>query len=72
MVEQILEEVVKAMSKTYPGICEAMTGAIGMSVTLFNNNLNEKNGCRFFEGTGWKGWRTFPISHYWLITLLRP
>ncbi len=26
-----------------------MAGALGMSVTQFNNNLYEKNGCRFFE-----------------------
>ncbi len=44
-----LKEVVKAMCKTYPGGREAMAGALGMSVTQFNNNLYEKNGCRFFE-----------------------
>lgn len=26
-----------------------MAGALGMSLTQFNNNLYEKNGCRFFE-----------------------
>ncbi len=26
-----------------------MAGALGMTVTQFNNNLYEKNGCRFFE-----------------------
>lgn len=45
MVEQSLKEVVKAMCKAYPGGREAMAGAIGMSVTQFNNNLYEKNGC---------------------------
>lgn len=28
-----------------------MSGALGMSMTEFNNNLYEKNGCRFFEVT---------------------
>lgn len=51
MVEQTLKEVVKAMCKAYPGGREAMAGALGMSVTQFNNNLYEKNGCRFFEVT---------------------
>lgn len=49
MVEQSLKEVVKAMCKAYPGGREAMAGALGMTVTQFNNNLYEKNGCRFFE-----------------------
>ncbi|HFK5751221.1 TPA: YmfL family putative regulatory protein [Enterobacter ludwigii] len=49
MVEPSLKEVVKAMCKAYPGGREAMSGALGMSVTQFNNNLYEKNGCRFFE-----------------------
>ncbi len=44
-----LKEVVKAMCKAYPGGREAMAGALGMSLTQFNNNLYEKNGCRFFE-----------------------
>jgi hypothetical protein len=44
-----LKEVVKAMCKAYPGGREAMAGALGMTVTQFNNNLYEKNGCRFFE-----------------------
>lgn len=51
MVEQTLKEVVKAMCKAYPGGREAMSGALGMSMTEFNNNLYEKNGCRFFEVT---------------------
>lgn len=49
MVEPSLKEVVKAMCKAYPGGREAMAGALGMSITQFNNNLYEKNGCRFFE-----------------------
>lgn len=49
MVEHSLKEVVKAMCKAYPGGREAMAGALGMTVTQFNNNLYEKNGCRFFE-----------------------
>lgn len=44
-----LKEVVKAMCKAYQGGREAMAGALGMSITQFNNNLYEKNGCRFFE-----------------------
>ncbi len=35
--------------QSVPGGREAMAGALGMSVTQFNNNLYEKNGCRFFE-----------------------
>lgn len=49
MVEPNLKEAVKAMCKAYPGGREAMAGALGMTVTQFNNNLYEKNGCRFFE-----------------------
>ncbi|MCL6744408.1 YmfL family putative regulatory protein [Kosakonia sp. R1.Fl] len=51
MVEHSLKEVVKAMCKAYPGGREAMAGALGMTATQFNNNLYEKNGCRFFEVT---------------------
>ncbi len=32
-----------------PGGRSAMAAALGMSETTFNNNLYEKNGCRFFE-----------------------
>ena len=46
-----MKEVVKAMCKAYPGGRQAMAGALGMSETQFNNNLYEKNGCRFFEVT---------------------
>lgn len=51
MVEHTLKTVVKAMCKAYPGGREAMAGALGMSMTQFNNNLYEKNGCRFFEAS---------------------
>ena len=44
-----------------------MAGALGMTVTQFNNNLYEKNGCRFFEVSSWKRWKTFPTRHYWQI-----
>ena len=40
---------IKAMCKAYPGGRSAMAGALGMSTEGFNNNLYEKNGCRFFE-----------------------
>lgn len=49
MVEQSLKEVVKVMCKAIPGGRDAMAGALGMTMTQFNNNLYEKNGCRFFE-----------------------
>lgn len=51
MVEQSLKQVVKAMCKALPGGREAMAGALGMTISQFNNNLYEKNGCRFFEVT---------------------
>ena len=44
-----LKSTVKAMCKAYPGGRSAMVGALGMTETQFNNNLYEKNGCRFFE-----------------------
>jgi len=44
-----LKSVVKAMCKAYSGGRPAMAGALGMTETQFNNNLYEKNGCRFFE-----------------------
>ncbi|TKI02410.1 YmfL family putative regulatory protein [Martelella alba] len=49
MVEQNLKDVVKAMCKAYPGGRSAMAGALGMSLETFNNNLYQKNSCRFFE-----------------------
>ncbi len=44
-----IKETVKAMCKAYPGGRSAMAGALGMTITQFNNNFYEKNGCRFFE-----------------------
>lgn len=44
-----IKETVKAMCKAYPGGRQAMAGALGMTPAQFNNNLYEKNGCRFFE-----------------------
>lgn len=44
-----IKETVKAMCKALPGGRAAMAGALGMSICQFNNNLYEKNGCRFFE-----------------------
>lgn len=44
-----LKSVVKSMCKAFPGGRSALAGALGMSETEFNNNLYEKNGCRFFE-----------------------
>lgn len=51
MVENSLKKAVKAMCKAFPGGREAMAGALGMTLTEFNNNLYEKNGCRPFEIT---------------------
>ncbi|MCU1787731.1 hypothetical protein CUU54_02520 [Pectobacterium polaris] len=44
-----IKETIKAMCKAYPGGRSAMAGALGMTLVQFNNNLYEKNGCRFFE-----------------------
>lgn len=44
-----IKQVIKDMCKVIPGGREAMAGALGMNITTFNNNLYEKNGCRFFE-----------------------
>ncbi|CAG9000635.1 MAG: hypothetical protein CENE_02635 [Candidatus Celerinatantimonas neptuna] len=44
-----IKDSIKAMCKAYPGGRSAMAGGLGMSLTEFNNNLYEKNGCRFFE-----------------------
>lgn len=49
MSKASLKEVVKKMCKSMPGGRSAMAGALGMSLETFNNNLYEKNGCRFFE-----------------------
>lgn len=68
MVEPSLKEVVKAMCKAYPGGREAMAGALGMSVTQFNNNLYEKNGCRFFEVNELEAMEDISNTSFWLIT----
>lgn len=70
MVEPNLKEAVKAMCKAYPGGREAMAGALGMTVTQFNNNLYEKTAVVSSKSASWKRWRTFPIRRYWLITSL--
>lgn len=44
-----IKQTVKAMCKAIPGGRSAMAGGLGMSLVQFNNNLYEKNGCRFFE-----------------------
>jgi len=44
-----IKETVKAMCKAFAGGRAAMAGALGMTLPHFNNNLYEKNGCRFFE-----------------------
>lgn len=44
-----IKKTVKLMCQAYPGGRSAMAGALGMNETKFNNNLYEKNGCRFFE-----------------------
>lgn len=69
MVEPSLKEVVKAMCKAYPGGREAMAGALGMSVTQFNNNLYEKNGCRFFEVNELEAMEDISNTPSWRITL---
>ncbi|MCC3720554.1 hypothetical protein LLP99_18940 [Rouxiella badensis] len=44
-----IKDTVKAMCKAFAGGRAAMAGALGMTLTHFNNSLYEKNGCRFFE-----------------------
>lgn len=68
MVEPSLKEVVKAMCKAYSGGREAMAGALGMSLTQFNNNLYEKNGCRFFEVNELEAMEDISNTSLWLIT----
>ncbi len=41
-----------------------------MTVTQFNNNLYEKNGCRFFEVSELEAMEDISIRRYWLITSL--
>ena len=68
MVEPNLKEAVKAMCKAYPGGREAMAGALGMTVTQFNNNLYEKNGCRFFEVSELEAMEDIRTRLSWRIT----
>lgn len=42
---QSIKQVVKAMCEATAGGREAMAGALGLSLTSFNNKLYEKNGC---------------------------
>lgn len=46
---QSIKQVVKAMCEATAGGREAMAGALGLSLTSFNNKLYEKNGCRSFD-----------------------
>lgn len=62
MVEQSLKEVVKAMCKAYPGGREAMAGALGMTLTQFNNNLYEKMDAVSLKSLNLKRWRTFLVQ----------
>jgi hypothetical protein len=39
-----------------------------MSVTQFNNNLYEKNGCRFFEVSELEAMEDISTRRYWLTT----
>ncbi|EPX8935296.1 YmfL family putative regulatory protein [Morganella morganii] len=49
MKNESLKEVVREMCSATNGGREVMAGALGMSVTSFNNRFYEKNGCRFFD-----------------------
>lgn len=49
MKNESLKEVVRDMCSATNGGREVMAGALGMSVTSFNNRFYEKNGCRFFD-----------------------
>lgn len=49
MSNQSIKQVVKEMCDVTAGGREAMAGALGMSLTSFNNKLYEKNGCRSFD-----------------------
>jgi hypothetical protein len=43
------KEMVKQMCDAFVGGRAALAEALGMRLTEFNNNLYEKNGCRFFS-----------------------
>lgn len=49
MKNESLKEVVREMCGVIPGGRDAMAGALGLSITSFNNRFYEKNGCRFFD-----------------------
>ena len=49
MSNQSIKQVVKEMCDVTAGGREAMAGALGLSLTSFNNKLYEKNGCRSFD-----------------------
>ncbi|MEX6160822.1 YmfL family putative regulatory protein [Proteus mirabilis] len=49
MSNQSIKQVVKEMCEATAGGREAMAGALGLSLTSFNNKLYEKNGCRSFD-----------------------
>lgn len=49
MSNQSIKQVVKEMCEMTAGGREAMAGALGISLTSFNNKLYEKNGCRSFD-----------------------
>ncbi|HHG0943017.1 TPA: YmfL family putative regulatory protein [Proteus mirabilis] len=49
MSNQSIKQIVKEMCDEVQGGREAMAGALGMSLTSFNNKLYEKNGCRSFD-----------------------
>lgn len=57
------------MCKAYPGGREAMAGALGMTLTQFNNNLYEKNGCRFFEVSELEAMEDISNTSHWLNIL---
>lgn len=42
-------EMIKLMCEVFPGGRAALADALGMKLVEFNNNLYEKNGCRFFS-----------------------
>lgn len=49
MSNQSIKQLVKEMCEMTAGGREAMAGALGISLTSFNNKLYEKNGCRSFD-----------------------
>ncbi|MGO3686648.1 MAG: YmfL family putative regulatory protein [Proteus vulgaris] len=49
MSKQSIKQIVKEICDEVQGGREAMAGALGLSLTSFNNKLYEKNGCRSFD-----------------------